>query len=160
MVAYVSNPANKVRPFFWCIGRQDGFSIFADHIAMVAAMRATGRAFAFYWNNGDHSTGSQMDQILQSYPYGTYQLDKGWPVFTEHSLDQDPSVDLLGGINIGLSFRNVIETANGWSCEVTNVVAGCTVKVKPCSEEFKANVAAKLVTIPAAGNWVSVSFTA
>lgn len=160
MIAYISNPANKVRWIGWCCGRQDGYATWQDQLDAVAALRATGRAFAFYWNDGDHTTGSRIAEILKSYPYGTFEIGTGWPLFTEHSLDQDPAVDLVGGINIGLAFRNVVESAGGWSCEVTSVTGACTVKVKPISEVFTATVAAKTVAISAANNWASVTFTA
>lgn len=160
LIAYISNPANKVRPILWCCGRNDGYVPFSEQIAAVDALRATGRMFAFAWNDGNHSTGSIMSQLLASYPYGTFLRDRGYPVFTEHSLDQDPKVDLTGGINIGLSFRNVTENGIRWSCEVTNISSACTVKVKPWSEKFAADVAPKLVTIPAAGTWVAVEFNA
>lgn len=160
MVAYVANPANKVRWIGWCVGRQDGYTPFQDHVDAVAALRSAKRGFAFYWNNGDHGTGSQMAQITASYPFGTFEIGKGYPLFTDHSLDKDPAVDLVGGINIGLSFRNVVESANGWSCEVTNVLGACTVKIEPISDVFKVAVAKQLVTIPAASTWVPVNFTA
>jgi hypothetical protein len=57
-----------------------------------------------------------------------------------------------------LSFRNVVETSTGWSCEVTNVLGACTVKVEPISEIFRVGVAKQTITIPAANNWVTVSF--
>ncbi|MEH6434292.1 alpha/beta hydrolase-fold protein [Massilia sp. DD77] len=160
MIAHVGNPNNKIPWLGCCLGRNDGYGEFQDLVDFVAACRATGRGFACYWNDGDHSTGSQMARITQSYPIGTFKIGEGYPLFTEHSLDQDPAVDLVGGINIGLSFKNVVETANGWACEVTNVTAACTVKVKPISDVFAANVPAKLVTIPAANTWVYVEFSA
>jgi hypothetical protein len=160
MIAYVANTANKVRWIGWCVGKNDGYTPFQDHIDAVAALRAGKRGFAFYWNLGDHSTGSQPQQITQSYPYGTFEIGKGYPLFTDHSLDKDPAVDDVGGINIGLSFRNVVETSAGWSCEVTNVLGACTVKVEPISETFRVAVAKQTVTILAANNWVPVSFAA
>jgi hypothetical protein len=160
LISYIANPANKVRPVLWCCGKADGFMPWSEQCDAVDAFRAGGRAFAFFWNEGSHTTGPSMGNILQSYNYGTYSLDKGWPVFTEHSLDKDPRVDPVGSINGGLSFKNVVETATGWSCEVTNVLGACTVKVKPQSDVFTANVAAKLVTIPAANSWVLVEFNA
>lgn len=160
MNAYVSNPANKVRPILWCCGRNDGFAKFDEQIAFVDAMRAAGRAFAFAWNDGGHAAGSIMSQIYASYPIGTFSREHGWPLFTEHSLDNDPRVDLVGGINIGLKFDQVIESTSSWSCRITNINAACTVKVKPVSDVFTANVASQLVTIPAAGEFVTVTFTA
>jgi hypothetical protein len=159
MIAYVSNPANKVRWIGWCLGRQDGFANFQDSIDMVAALRANKRGFAFAWNNGTHSTGSILSQITASYPFGTFQFGKGYPLFTEHSLDQDPNVDLVGMINGNLAFRNVVETATGWSCEVTSIAAACTVKVEPISDVFTKTVAKQLVSIPAANTWVLVQFS-
>ena len=157
-VAYVANTANAIPWVGWCIGKNDGFSPFSDHIALVAAMRSAGRGFAFAWNNGDHSSGSIPSQITASYPLGLFELGKGYPVFSEHSLDGDPSTDLTGGINVGLTFRNVVETSGTWSCEVTHITSACTVKVKPKSSIYTGNPSPALVTIPAANTWVSVSF--
>jgi hypothetical protein len=160
MIAYISNTANKVRPILWCCGRNDGFALFSEQIAAVTALRNTGRFFAFAWNDGNHSTGSIMNEIFDSYPIGTFDRTKGYPLFTEHSGDQNPEVDLVGGINIGLSFRNVIESSSGWSCEVTSILGARTVKVEPISSIFTAVVAKQIVTIPAANTWVPVSFNA
>lgn len=157
-VAYVANTANAIPWVGWCIGKNDGFSPFSDHIALVAAMRSAGRGFAFAWNNGDHSTGSIPSQITASYPLGLFELGKGYPVFSEHSLDGDPSTDLTGGINVGLTFRNVVESAGAWSCEITHISSACTVKVKPKSTIYAGNPSPALVTIPAANTWVAVSF--
>lgn len=160
IIAYVSNLANKVRWIGWNVGWQDGFTLRADHVAAVAAMRAAKRGFAFAWNNGNHTVGTIPTVITDSYPYGTFQIGVGYPLFTEHSLDGDPAVDDVGGINVGLSFRNVVESSTGWSCEVTHISTPCTVKVEPLSDIFTASVASKLVTISTAGTWVPVSFSA
>jgi hypothetical protein len=158
LVDYVANTANKIPWIGWNCGRNDGFALWQDQLDGVAAMRAAKRGFAFAWNNGDHTVGSIPSQITASYPLGTFEIGKGYPLFTEHSLDNDPTVDLVGGINLNLSFRNVVETASSWSCEVTSIAAACTVKVEPISDVFKTAVTAKLVTIPAANTWVAVSF--
>lgn len=157
-VAYVANTANDIPWVGWNIGKNDGFSPFVDHIDLVAAMRSAGRGFAFAWNNGDHSTGSIPGTITASYPPGLFELGKGYPVFSEHSLDGNPSTDLTGGINVGLTFRNVVESAGAWSCEVTHISSACTVKVKPKSPIYTGNPTPQLVTIPAANTWVAVSF--
>lgn len=160
IIAYVSNTANKVPWVGWCIGRQDGFASFDDSIAAVNAMRAAKRGFAFEWNNGNHGSGPWLDNILASYPFGTFQLGKGYPLFTNHSGDQDPNVDLVGGINLGLSFRNVVESASSWSCEVTSILGARTVTVEPISDVFRAAVTPQNITIPGANYWVPVTFTA
>jgi len=118
LVAYVADTGNQIPWIGWCIGSADGFSVFADHIALVAALRTARRGFAFAWNAGNHTTGSIQSEITQSYPYGLFKLGEGYPLFENHSLDDDPSVDAAGGINIGLTFRNVSESASAWSCEV------------------------------------------
>jgi hypothetical protein len=131
---------------------------FSDHVDAVIAMRAAKRGFAFVWNNGNHSTGSIISQITDSYPFGLFELGKGYPLFTSHSGDLDPAVDLVGGINEGLTFRNVVESAAGWSCEVTSILGARTVQVEPISDIYVTPVSKKTVTITAANAWASVSF--
>lgn len=157
-IAYASNTSNVMPWVGWNLGKADGFAPFEDSVAMVAAMRAAGRGFAFAWNSGDHSSGSIPTQITNSYPYGLFEIGKGYPVFSEHSLDGDPSVDAAGGINVGLTFRNVVESAGAWSCDVTHISSACTVKVKPYSTIYTGSPTPTLVTIPAANSWVTVSF--
>lgn len=158
MTTYAGNVANDIPWVGWCVGRQDGFVMFSDHVDAVAALRTAKRGFAFAWNNGDHSAGSIISEITQSYPFGTFEIGKGYPLFTNHSGDQDPSVDLVGGINIGLSFRNVVESAGSWSCEVTSTLGARTVTVEPISKIFVTSVTPQNITIPAANTWVAVSF--
>lgn len=160
LVAYVANTANRIPWIGWVIGSNDGFSVFSDHVALVAAMRSARRGFAFYWDDGNHDAGTRMNQIQASYPYGLFELGKGYPRFENHSGDQVPGVDVTGGINIGLTFRNVVESAGAWSCEVTSILGARTVDVSPISTVFTAPVAAQNISIPAANTWVPVSFTA
>lgn len=165
IIDYVSDTNNKIPWVGWCVGVADGFTDFRDHQDAVVAMRAAGRAFAFAWNGGNHSTGSIPSQIINSYPYGTFEIGKGYPLFTNHSADDDiaivPTVgDLtVKGINLGLSFRNVVETSTGWSCEVTSIFGARAVDVKPISDIFTAVVSAQTITIPAANTWVPVTFS-
>lgn len=160
MTTYAGNTAHKIPWVGWCVGRQDGYVQFADHVDAVVAMRAAKRGFAFAWNNGNHSSGSILSEITQSYPFGLFEIEKGYPLFTAHSGDSDPAVDLVGGINIGLSFRSVIESPSGWSCEVTSILGARTVTVEPISDVFVAPRTPQVVTIPAANTWVSVGFSA
>lgn len=157
-IAYVANTANPIPWVGWCIGWQDPNTSRADHVAFVQAMRTAERGFAFAWNNGDHVAGSIISQITDSYPYGTFEVGKGYPLFTEHSLDSDPATALVGGINVGLKFRNVTESAGSWSCQITHISAACTVKVKPKSTVYTGTPASQLVNITAANTWVTVSF--
>lgn len=162
VIAYVADTNNDVPWIGWAIGSDDAYTPFSDHIAAVAALRAAERGFAFSWNAGGHTTAPSIDEITSSYPYGLFEIGKGYPLFTEHSLDQDPAVDAVGGINIGLTFDPAtrVETASTWSIKVTSKRGACTVKVKPISKVFTANVGAQLVTIPAANTWVTVTFNA
>jgi hypothetical protein len=157
---YVANTANKIPWIGWCVGRQDGYTLFQDHVDAVSAMRAAKRGFAFAWNNGNHTTGSILAQILASYPYGLFEIGVGYPLFTNHSDDQDPASDLVGGINVGLTFRNVVEGAEGWACEVTSLLGARTVSVEPISDVFLTSVAPQNVEIPSANTWVPVAFGA
>jgi len=159
VIAYAANTANTLPFIAWNIGRNDGFTDFRDHVDAVAALRAAKRGFAFAWNNGNHSTGSAAASLLPRYDDFPLEIGKGYPLFTNHSGDQNPSVDLEGGINIGLRFRNVVESPTGWSCEVTSKLGARTVDVEPLSPVFTAPVAAQTVTIPAANTWVPVSFS-
>ena len=157
MVAYVSNPANKIPFYFWALGRNDGYAPFRDSIAMVQAMRATNRGFAFAWNDGDHAQAPGW--IQDAYTFDMFELGRGYPLLTNCSADQDPAIDLTGGINVGFKWRNIVETANTWSCELTNISGPVTVTVKPTNSTiYTGNATAKTVTIPQ-GQWVSVSFS-
>lgn len=157
-VAYVTNASNVIPWIGWTIGKNDGYMPFQDHIDAVAALRATGRGFAFSWNLGNHGGGPSIETLFQSYQQGSFELGKGYPVFTEHSLDSDPATADVGGINMGLGFRNVVETASTWSCEIRHLTTACTVKVKPKSPVYTGSPSPQLVTIPAGNTWVSVSF--
>lgn len=165
IIAYVSNTSNPVPWIGWHIGRLDGYMPFQDHIDAVAALRAAGRGFAFYWNNDAHSVNNyRAAEITGSYPMGLFERGKGYPVFSEFSLDDDPAVDLVGGINVGLNFRNVTETTGTWSCEVryqgtlTRAQQACTVKVKPKSSIYTGDPLPQSVSLPAAAGWATVSF--
>jgi hypothetical protein len=164
LVQYVTNTTNWIPPIQWCVGRNDGFTPFSEHVEAVAALRSKGVPFQFAWNNGDHSGGDVLSGMGRDC-WGDYSISRGCPLFTNCSRDQDPSVDTVGQINLGLRFRNVVESAGSWSCEVTRIATsldssttGCTVDVKPYSRVYTGSPAAQTVTIPAAGTWVSVSF--
>ena len=125
---------------------------------MVAAMRSAGRGFAFAWNNGTHSTGSIISQITSSYAYGTFEIGVGYPIYTNNSGDQDPAVDLEGGINLGFQHRNVVESSGAWSCQIRNLLGARTVTVTPKSSIYTGSKTPKVVNVPAGQAWVSVSW--
>lgn len=156
-ISYVSDTDNDIPWLGWCIGRVDGYTPFQDHIDMVAAMRAAGRGFAFVWDNGGH-TGTLMTQIMSSYYTGLFRTDQGYPLYTNNSGDQDPSVDLTGGINLGFQHRNVVESVSSWSCEVRNLLGARTVTIAPKSKIYTGAGTPQVVNVPAGAAWVSVSF--
>lgn len=158
IIKYVQDTNNDIPWIGWCVGRQDGYTPFSDHVAAVQALRNAKRGFAFAWNNGNHSTGSIMSQITNSYPMGLFEIGKGYPLFENCSTDNDPAVDQAGGINLGLTFRNVVETASGFSCEVTNIVNTCSVDVSPISKVYTGDKTPRTVNISVVNQWYPVSF--
>lgn len=160
-IAWVSNTANRVPWIGMATGSADPYYPFQDYIDMVAALRAAHRGFAFVWNAGTHGNGPLVatpTAITGSYPYGLFERDKGYPIFSNHSGDQVPGVDAVGGINQHLSFRNVTESAGAWSCEITSTAGARTVDVLPYSLVYTGTPSAAHITIPAANAWVTVSF--
>lgn len=159
IIGHVGNTANAIPWIGVVIGRNDGYTPFQDHIDFISALRSAKRGFAYAWNDGNHAGAPYTGTITDSYPIGLFEIGKGYPLFTNHSLDADPSVDVSGGINIGLTFRNVVETATSWSCDVTHISSACTVTVEPISKIFTATVTPKNITITGANSWVPVSFS-
>lgn len=160
IISYVANTSNDIPWVGVQIGKQDGFMPWQDHVDFIAALRTAKRGFAYSWNNGNHAGYPADSTITNSYPHGIFELGKGYPLFTNHSGDGDPVLDLVGGINLGLTFRNIVESGSGWSCEVTSVLGSRTVTVEPKSKTFTAAVTPQNINIPAANVWVPVSFSA
>lgn len=153
-LGHIADLTKKLPWIGWNIGRLDDRGPFEDHIEAVDILRSRiDVGFAFAWNGGNHGGGNIPGAITASYPIGRFQHGVAYPRFSEHSLDQDPRIDIEGGINVGLSFRNVVQTATTWSCEVTSIRGACTVKVRPVGWD----VPDQLVEIPAANTWVTVS---
>ena len=58
-------------PFYaWGCGRHDGFATWQEQVDMVKALTAARHGFAFAWNNGDHSSGSQAMANIHKYYSG------------------------------------------------------------------------------------------
>ena len=94
----------------------------------------------------------------ESYYPGLFEIGVGYPLLTNNSGDGNPATDDTGGINLGFKWRNVVESAGGWSCEITNILGARTVTVEPISPVFATSVTPQNISIPAANSWVSVSF--
>jgi hypothetical protein len=182
LIAHVSDPANRIPFLAWCCGRNDGYMPFADHVAMVQALRATKRPFCFVWNDGNHSAGDVMlSSIHPSYyaaPNPTqaplknsdvvYDTAKGFPYLSGCSLDKDPAVDPAGSINAGFTVLDLVDTPSTYSFRIRNLgyVPGqeavsaartVTVTVEPTSSVFSGDRTPKSLTLQP-GVWQTVTF--
>lgn len=173
VIAYAANPANHLCPVYWNITSEDASGDWEDHAIMVLTMRATRRWFAFGWAPGPHGTRPPgPSDVSAGQDLGEFMLGRGLPLFTNCSLDKDPtpifagpadlvgkSVDPRGGINVGLNFRGVVETATTWTCEIRSYLGPCTVDVEPLSEVFP-QVPPQRVALEGPDKWLRISFTA
>lgn len=157
-VAYVANPNNKLPLIVMGMGRQDPNYTPADYAALVAALRSRKAPFCLVWDNEGH--GSQaIRRGIASYPFGTVQIGKSYPYLSNSSLDKDILVDPVGGNNEGYKWRNVSDTASGWSVEITNILGACQVDVEPHAPvNYPAGATAKRATITAVNAWTTISF--
>jgi pimeloyl-ACP methyl ester carboxylesterase len=178
-VAYVANPANKTPFMCWTIAVNDGFSPFQDHIDMITACRQIKRPFAVIIHDGIHD--SVATTLMNARLRTTYTPDLfyggGIPAFSNSSRDfnlidaigwtdldmsiptQPKGKGRTGGINEGFKWRNVVESAAKFECEIANALGDTTVDVVPYSDVFTTQTAPQHVTIPA-GQWVKVTFDA
>ncbi len=119
-------------PFYgWCFGRTDGVAPWQDQIDMVRALTDSHHGFAFSWNNHGHSSdgAKAMRSIIQYYPPAKFATDQSYPAFGNSSIDDDlgsgprDDGDLIGGINLGFDWNNVIDEPNRWGVEIGNELA-------------------------------------
>ncbi len=172
-VSLVNDTTKKLPFLMWTTSTGDGFTPFADCKAAIAALRARIRTvglsndkrsgFAVGWVPGVHGAAGPATAVLNAmnaaYPREGWKLGQGYPVVDRCSLDADPTTAGSGYVNKDVKWRNVVESASGWSCEV-GATAACTVEVWPHSEVFLDQITAPvLVTIPNATTWVPVTFT-
>lgn len=140
MVRFVAgHPADL--PFFgWACGRRDGFASWQEQIDMVRALTRAHHGFAFSWNDGDHSSGSQaMAAIRTQYPPERFARNRSYPAFGRSSLDDDlgngdpKDGDPAGGINLGFEWTDVVDEEFRWSASIRNTLAkqSFTVDVTP-----------------------------
>lgn len=140
MIAFVQNNHGDLPFIGWAIGRQDPFAPWSTQVAMVHALEANHYGFAFSWNNGNHSTGSQaMTPILTYYDNNTIYKNQSFPAFSNSSIDSnigdgDPTDgDLVGGINLGFQWSVTADTSANWVASISNAIAtsSMTVDVTP-----------------------------
>ncbi len=140
MVRFAAEHAADLPFFAWCCGRRDGFASWQEQVDMAKAMAASRHGFAFAWNNGDHSSGSQpMARVMKHYSAEKFARNQSYPAFRNSSLDDNPGNgdpkdgDLEGGINLGFLWKNVVDTDAQWSVRIANDLAknDMTVDVTP-----------------------------
>src|SRR5271166_4235895 len=107
---------------------------------MVKALTTGRHGFAFAWNNGDHSSGSQpMEKVRKYYPPEKFARNSSYPAFSNSSIDNNPgngdptNGDLEGGINLGFLWSDVVDEESQWSVKLANDLAKAemTVDVTP-----------------------------
>ncbi|MHC4915841.1 MAG: prolyl oligopeptidase family serine peptidase [Planctomycetota bacterium] len=139
-------------PFIaWCCGRRDGFATWKEQIDMVKALTEAKHAFAFAWNNGNHSSGGHpMREVNKYYAWHLFARNRSYPAFGNSSINGnmgngDPKDGDLGndnkkngplqvfGINLGFKWQGVVDEAGKWSAKITNDLckADMTVDVTP-----------------------------
>ena len=139
-VRFVSEHREDLPFIGWNIGRNDGFATWQEQLDMVAALTASHHGFAFAWNDGDHSSGSDAStEVMRWYPPERFARDLSYPALGNSSIDDDlgPGDPLLGdrvgGINLGFSWTDPVDEAGRWSIELENALATAemTVDVTP-----------------------------
>jgi hypothetical protein len=158
MISYAESSFNKMPFVAWCAGKNDANVQWQDQLDAVEAMRNNRRGFVFAWNSGDETTGDILSStVIPALAGISFDSGVGYPVFSNSSLDDDPNIDSSGGINLGHIWRNVVETADSWSCEVSHLYGAATVDVIPYSEVFTHTVQPISVSM-AQNEWVPVVF--
>ncbi len=135
---WVADCNNVVPPTIWSNGRTDpsypNYSMWSNAVAAVNAMKGCHRAFAFGWNNGNHTTGGQpLPPLLKQYETN-YIKNVSYPVFNNFSLDSDygdgtstdgdcnVSMKVLPTcyVNFGWTWKAPTDTSNLWSVTFNN----------------------------------------
>jgi len=148
-VAYVAARHDDLPFIGWSIGRKDGYATWIEQVDFVKAMKANHHGFAFAWNNGNHSTGIEpMTIVRQDYRPELFARNKSYPAFGNSSIDDDlgngdpANGALVGGINLGFAWDDIIDQPQQWSVRLSNRLAQArmTVDVTPRRlQQFKLN---------------------
>jgi pimeloyl-ACP methyl ester carboxylesterase len=168
MVAFVSQTRTDLPFMGWSIGRRDEFAPWKDQVDMARALTASHQAFAFAWNDADHSDeGTRPMELIYKF-YGPTKISRkvSYPAFGNSSIDNKPGDgnpqqgDKEGGINLGFAWRDVLDTPDRWMVSMANELAktDMTVDVTPRrTREFKPAPGDKLEWTSSAGGSGEVS---
>lgn len=150
-------------PFYGCCaGRKDWVESWQNTIAMVKALSASRHGFAFSWNNGGHDEvgAKAMEPINTYYPASKFARDRSFPAFSNSSIDQNmgngdkADGDLVGGINLGFDWTEMVDEPGRWSARISNALATgeMTADVTPrWCQKFKAKPGERFAWSNAAG---------
>ncbi len=135
-IAFVRSHPGDLPFVGWNNGRRDGFATWQEQLDMVAALEEMHHGFAFAWNNGDHSSGSQAREIIQRwYPQELFARNQSYPAFSHSSINDDlgggdpEDGDLEGGINLGFVWEVTQDTEAGWHLLLRNELAEAPMNV-------------------------------
>ena len=161
MVKFASEHHEDLPFMGWNCGRADGFASWQEEVDMVKAMAAAHHGFAFSWNNGNHGEGAASRGLVNKYyGPGTFARNRSYPAFSNSSIDNNMGSgdakegDLVGGINLGFAWKNVVDEAGKWSAAISNDLAKAemTVDVTPrYCQKFKAKPSEKFKWTNSAG---------
>jgi hypothetical protein len=141
MVKFVSQTRIDLPFIGWSIGRRDEFATWKEQVDMARALTASRHAFAFAWNDANHSDeGARPMDLIYKY-YGPDKLSRkvSYPAFSNSSIDNklgDGNLqdgDKEGGINLGFAWTVVDDTRDAWTVRLANELAktDMTVDVTP-----------------------------
>jgi hypothetical protein len=96
---------------------------------------------SFSWNNGGHDiVGARaIQEVYKYYPPSLFARDRSYPAFGNSAMNSDMGEgdrtdgDLVGGINLGFRFSDVVDEPGRWSVKLSNDLAKAemTVDVTP-----------------------------
>ena len=125
--ASMTKAGGDVPPIFSCNGRRDGSIPWENNPPFYRAANDARQAFAVFWNNGTHGMSREAPKDVKA--WGTrmyaYRLDQSYLVFTNCSDNRnygngDPKDgDLVGWINRGLAWKDMVDTADTYEITVT-----------------------------------------
>lgn len=125
-----------------CNGRKDGSIPWVNNPSFYRALNEAKRGFAAYWNNGKHDMWKHVPADVTEF-YSTQALEQSdsYPAFSNFSDNRDAGDgerdhgDLIGWMNRGIYWTDVVETENSWSLSLHGkgdfLPASVTVDVTP-----------------------------